>query len=73
MIFQSNQFFEYIQQLREGVEAVLKISLKRYKSFVDQEMLIICGQLDAPSKIKDYLYLGSEWNAGNLEELVELG
>lgn len=43
--------------------------LNEYKSFIDQEMLTILGQMDAPTKILDYLYLGSEWNASNLEEL----
>ena len=32
-------------------------------------MLVILGQLDKPSRIFDYLYLGTEWNASNWEEL----
>jgi protein phosphatase slingshot len=32
-------------------------------------MIIIMGQMDAASKIFDYLYLGTEWNASNWEEL----
>lgn len=36
-------------------------------------MLTVLGQMDCASKITDYLYLGSEWNASNIEELTELG
>lgn len=41
-----------------------------YKEFIEYEMLMILGQMDKPSKIFDYLYLGTEWNASNLEELT---
>lgn len=48
----------------------LKIdSLSDYKEFIDREMLVILGQMDKPSKIFDYLYLGTEWNASNWDEL----
>ena len=47
------------------------MELKRYKGFIDAEMLNILGQLDSPSRILDFLYLGSEWNASNLEELTQ--
>jgi hypothetical protein len=33
-------------------------------------MIVIMGQMDAASKIFDYLYLGTEWNASNWEELA---
>lgn len=29
--------------------------------------------MDPPSKITDYLYLGSEWNAGNKKEMDKVG
>ncbi len=32
-------------------------------------MIVIMGQMEAASRIFDYLYLGTEWNASNLEEL----
>ena len=32
-------------------------------------MIVIMGQMDAASRIFDYLYLGTEWNASNWEEL----
>ncbi|XP_015274309.1 PREDICTED: protein phosphatase Slingshot homolog 3 [Gekko japonicus] len=44
-------------------------SLEDYKEFIDNEMLLIMAQMDRPSRIFEHLYLGSEWNAANLEEL----
>ena len=32
-------------------------------------MMTIMGQMEAASKIFDYLFLGTEWNASNAEEL----
>jgi len=57
------------KKIRIQLEADLKQSLEDYKSFIDKEILVILGQMDPASKILDYLYLGSEWNASNLEEL----
>lgn len=37
------------------------------------KVLRYCYQMDPASKIEDYLYLGSEWNASNLEELGHNG
>lgn len=56
-------------QLRNKLEEDMNQSLKDYKQFIDEQMIIILRQMDAPSKIFEYLYLGSEWNASNLEEL----
>ena len=47
--------------------------LHDYRNFIDVEMLVILGQMDSASLIFDYLYLGSEWNASNLEELQKNG
>ncbi|XP_067932108.1 protein phosphatase Slingshot homolog 1-like isoform X2 [Watersipora subatra] len=55
------------------LEQCLDRSLKEYRSFIDQEMLLIIRQLDAASQIFDFVYLGSEWNACNLQELQENG
>ncbi|KAH9525761.1 hypothetical protein Btru_002296 [Bulinus truncatus] len=49
------------------------MSLAEFKSYFDEEVMRILGQMDEPSKILDYLYLGSEWNASNLEELQKKG
>lgn len=59
--------------IRTRLEEHLDMNLTEYKSFIDQEMLTILGQLDAPTKIFDHVYLGSEWNASNLEELQRNG
>lgn len=58
------------KDIRKKLLARLKInSLSEYKEFIDREMLVILGQMDKPSKIFDYLYLGTEWNASNWNEL----
>ncbi|PAV59301.1 hypothetical protein WR25_13889 isoform B [Diploscapter pachys] len=41
-----------------------------YKEFIEIEMLVILGQMEKPSQIFDYLYLGNEWNASNYDELM---
>ena len=51
----------------------MEMSLAEYKPFIDEEMIVIMRQMDAASEIFDYLYLGSEWNASNLEDLQEQG
>ncbi|GFN76842.1 protein phosphatase slingshot [Plakobranchus ocellatus] len=59
--------------LRRAVEAKMGISLTEFKSYFDEEVMRILGQMDEPSEILDFLYLGSEWNASNLEELKAKG
>lgn len=59
--------------IRGRLEDELHMDLGEYKSFIDQEMLTILGQMDAPTEIFDHVYLGSEWNASNLEELQRNG
>ncbi|XP_013794253.1 protein phosphatase Slingshot-like isoform X2 [Limulus polyphemus] len=59
--------------IRKKLEEEMGQKLNKYKSYIDQEMLTILGQMDAPTEIFDYLYLGSEWNASNLEELRNKG
>lgn len=51
------------------MEKELDMNLNEYKSYIDEEMLKILGQMDTATQIFEYLYLGSEWNASNLEEL----
>ena len=55
--------------IRKLCEAEMEESLEEFKSFIDKEILLILGQMDPASKILEYLYLGSEWNASNLDEL----
>ncbi|XP_053691093.1 protein phosphatase Slingshot isoform X2 [Sabethes cyaneus] len=59
--------------IRGRLEEHLDMDLNEYKSFIDEEMLVILGQMDAPTEIFDHVYLGSEWNASNLEELQRNG
>lgn len=57
------------KDIREKLEEGLQFSLSEYKEFVDQEILVILGQMDKPSQIFPFLYLGTEWNASNWDEL----
>ena len=59
--------------IRKRLENEMGESLENYKSFIDEEILIILGQMDPASAILDYLFLGSEWNASNLDELRQNG
>ena len=47
----------------------MSVDLSEYKQVINEEMLVVMRQMDSPSQIFDFLYLGSEWNASNLEEL----
>ncbi|XP_067617852.1 protein phosphatase Slingshot isoform X2 [Eurosta solidaginis] len=59
--------------IRGRLEELLDMDLGEFKSFIDAEMLTILGKMDAPTEIFDHVYLGSEWNASNLEELQKNG
>lgn len=59
--------------IRSRLEEDLDMDLGEYKPFIDQEIITIMGQMDAPTEIFDHVYLGSEWNASNLEELQKNG
>ncbi|GCB63635.1 protein phosphatase Slingshot homolog 1-like [Scyliorhinus torazame] len=61
------------KEIRNELEQQMNYNLKEYKGFIDNEMLIILGQMDKASLIFDHVYLGSEWNASNLEELQSTG
>ncbi|XP_051749436.1 protein phosphatase Slingshot homolog 1 isoform X2 [Ctenopharyngodon idella] len=61
------------KEIRNELEQHMNRNLKEYKEFIDNEMLLILGQMDKATLIFDHLYLGSEWNASNLEELQETG
>lgn len=39
----------------------MNCNLKEFKEFIDNEMLLILGQMDKPSLIFDHLYLVSCW------------
>uniref|UniRef100_A0A8C9YQP7 Protein phosphatase Slingshot homolog 1 n=1 Tax=Sander lucioperca TaxID=283035 RepID=A0A8C9YQP7_SANLU len=61
------------KEIRNDLEQHMSCNLKEYKEFIDNEMLLILGQMDKPTLIFDHVYLGSEWNASNLEELRDCG
>ena len=61
------------KSIRKQLENDLNQNLEEFKSFIDEEILLILGQMDPASKIFDFLYLGSEWNTSNLEELTANG
>ncbi|KAM3912899.1 protein phosphatase Slingshot homolog 3 [Leptodactylus fuscus] len=59
------------KQVRTALEQHTHCALQDYTEFIDNEMIMILAQMDRPSEIFPYLYLGSEWNASNLEELLK--
>ncbi|XP_052472694.1 protein phosphatase Slingshot homolog 2 [Carassius gibelio] len=61
------------KEIRTELEIQMACNLREYKEFIDNEMIVILGQMDSPTEIFDHLYLGSEWNASNLEELQNSG
>ncbi|XP_034458063.1 protein phosphatase Slingshot homolog 1 isoform X1 [Hippoglossus hippoglossus] len=61
------------KEIRNELEQHMSCNLKEYKEFIDNEMLLILGQMDKATLILDHVYLGSEWNASNLEELRDCG
>lgn len=44
-------------QIRNELEKQMNCNLKEFKEFIDNEMLLILGQMDKPSLIFDHLYL----------------
>ena len=44
-------------QIRTELEQHMNCNLKEYKEFIDNEMLLILGQMDKPTLIFDHVYL----------------
>ncbi|XP_062408419.1 protein phosphatase Slingshot homolog 2 isoform X2 [Sardina pilchardus] len=61
------------KQIRTELEMQMTCNLREFKEFIDNEMIVILGQMDSPTEIFDHVFLGSEWNASNLEELQNSG
>uniref|UniRef100_A0A671WY94 protein-serine/threonine phosphatase n=1 Tax=Sparus aurata TaxID=8175 RepID=A0A671WY94_SPAAU len=57
------------KMVHSALKTRLAFDIRPYKEYIDNEILVTMAQMDKPSKIFDYLYLGSEWNAANFEEL----
>ncbi|KAA3671628.1 protein phosphatase slingshot, partial [Paragonimus westermani] len=60
---------EIMCTLRERLEEELGQSLRDYRHFIEEEVLIIYGRMDAASVIFDHLLLGTTFNASNRAEL----
>ncbi|XP_019741412.1 protein phosphatase Slingshot homolog 2 isoform X2 [Hippocampus comes] len=61
------------KEIRTELEMHMVCNLREFKEFIDNEMIVILGQMDSPTEIFEHVYLGSEWNASNLEELQNSG
>ncbi|KAJ8401652.1 hypothetical protein AAFF_G00376230 [Aldrovandia affinis] len=61
------------KEIRTELEMQMVCNLREFKEFIDNEMIVILGQMDSPTEIFEHVYLGSEWNASNLEELQASG
>ncbi|KAK7882522.1 hypothetical protein WMY93_028696 [Mugilogobius chulae] len=61
------------KEIRTELEIQMVCNLREFKGFIDNEMIVILGQMDSPTEIFDHVFLGSEWNASNLEELQNSG
>lgn len=59
------------KMIRNLLEEALEMSLSDRKSFIDREIMMIMGQMDAASNIIDGIYLGTEWNASDEAELKD--
>ncbi|OXB57414.1 hypothetical protein ASZ78_010129 [Callipepla squamata] len=59
------------KEVRTELERRVGHSLEQHKDFIDNEMLLVLAQMDRASRVFPHIYLGSEWNAANLEELQQ--
>nr|XP_057919489.1 protein phosphatase Slingshot homolog 3 [Doryrhamphus excisus]XP_057919490.1 protein phosphatase Slingshot homolog 3 [Doryrhamphus excisus] len=57
------------KMVHTALQTRIGFDMRPFKEYIDNEILVTMAQMDKPSKIFDYLYLGSEWNAANFEEL----
>lgn len=57
----------------DELEKYFKMNVKQmFKPFIDEKLIMVLGQMESASEIfDDFLYLGTEWNASNKEELEE--
>ncbi|EDQ92103.1 uncharacterized protein MONBRDRAFT_5799 [Monosiga brevicollis MX1] len=61
------------KEVRLALELKFGRTLKQFKGYIDEQMIVAFGQMAPPSPISDLIFLGTEWNACNLEELRENG
>lgn len=50
-------FVVFFVQIRTELEQHMNCNLKEYKEFIDNEMLLILGQMDKATLIFDHVYL----------------
>nr|XP_034995844.1 protein phosphatase Slingshot homolog 2 [Zootoca vivipara] len=50
------------KEIRTELEMQMACNLREFKEFIDNEMIVILGQMDSPTQIFDHVFLGSEWN-----------
>lgn len=46
-------------KVRERLQIVMEMDLRSYKSFIDEQIIRIFGQMENPSQILEHLYLVS--------------
>ncbi|KAM4700819.1 LOW QUALITY PROTEIN: protein phosphatase Slingshot homolog 2 [Discoglossus pictus] len=62
------------KEIRTELEMQMVCNLREFKSNIDNEMIVILGQMDRPHRnFSTSVFLGSEWNASNLEDLQNRG
>ncbi|XP_048412932.2 protein phosphatase Slingshot homolog 2 isoform X2 [Stegostoma tigrinum] len=61
------------KEIRTELERQMVCNLREFKEYIDNEMIVILRQMDNPTEIFEHVYLGSEWNASNLEDLQGRG
>lgn len=66
VFFSKSRFLLSTPQIRNELEKQMNCNLKEFKEFIDNEMLLILGQMDKPSLIFDHLYLVRDSAHGRL-------
>lgn len=44
-------------------------NLREFKEFIDNEMIVILGQMDSPTEIFEHVYLVKTWSPSSFLEL----
>ena len=58
------------KQIRQHLEEDMEMDLSEFRSFIDQTIMVILGQMEKPSMIKDYLYLVRDFTCSEMFLLV---
>lgn len=49
--------YYFVPQIRSELEMQMVCNLREFKEFIDNEMIVILGQMDSPTEIFDHVYL----------------